>query len=67
MCIVIRPQYAALKEELEKTFLGQKDVSIIVDRRSGERRHRKEPVSVERRQTGRRKPKVGLGELVILF
>ena len=42
---------------LRSTFEGQEDVKVIVDRRYGERRTRTQPVELERRHAGRRRPK----------
>ena len=67
MCIIIRPQFAALKEKLERTFAGHEDVGIIVDRRGGERRRKKETFSLERRTAERRKARVDIVEVVISF
>lgn len=65
MDIIIRQPYAHLEEELHKTFEGQKDVSVILDRRHNHRRTCTKPVPNDRRQSGRRIPKEELVEVVI--
>ncbi len=65
MCIIIRRPYAHLGEEIRRTFKGQKDVRVVVDRRYGERRLGQQPVVVERRRADRRKSKEQLVEVVI--
>ena len=63
--IVIQQPFAHLEKELRTVFKGQEDVNIILDRRYGERRERREAVKVDRRKSGRRNPKEELAELVI--
>ena len=65
MSIIIRQPYAHLEEELLKTFEGQEDVSVILDRRYGDQRTSKQPVVKDRRQSDRRIPKEELVEVVI--
>ena len=65
MSIIISQRYAHLEEELSKTFKGQKDVKVIVDRRYGERRSSVEPVVKERRRADWRRTKEQLVEVVI--
>ena len=65
MSIIIRQPYAHLEEELRKTFEGQKDVSIILDHRYGDRRTSMQPVETDRRQSDRRIQKEELVEVVI--
>ncbi len=65
MSIIIRQPYAHLEEELRNTFEGQKDVSLILDRRYGDQRTSKQPVAKDRRQSDRRIPKEELVEVVI--
>ena len=38
MTIIVQRPYARLEKELRSTFAGQKGVTVIVDRRCGERR-----------------------------
>ena len=57
MTIIVQRPYAHLEKELRSTFAGQKGVTVIVDRRFGERRLSGQPVSVERRRADRRMPK----------
>ena len=65
MDIVIRQPYAHLEEELRNTFIGQKDVNIILDRRHGERRTGTKSIAKDRRKADRRTPKDELVEVVI--
>jgi hypothetical protein len=65
MTIIIRPRYSALGEELRRAFQGQEDVQVIVDRRAGERRTSRHPVTVERRLAERRRAMDELVEVVI--
>jgi hypothetical protein len=64
-CIIIRRRYSHLKEELQRTLKGDKDVKVLVDKRSGERRRSKQSIPLERRRADRRKPKEELVEVVI--
>jgi len=63
--IVIQQPYAHLEKELRTVFKGQDDVKIILDRRYGERRMRRQTVGAERRNADRRYPKEELAELII--
>jgi hypothetical protein len=65
MSIIIRRPYSHLEKELCKTFEGQEDVRVIVDRRHGERRTNIVPVEMEHRRTNRRNPKEELVEVFI--
>lgn len=65
MCLIIRRPYDFLEAELKKTFEGQADVTVKVDRRYDERRRKKESYPSERRRTDRRKSKQELVEVVI--
>lgn len=65
MYIIIRKQYALLEEELRKTFEGQKDVRVILDRRRDERRTGTQPEETDRRRADRRAHKEELLEVVI--
>ena len=65
MCIIIKRPYTHLEDELRRTFEGQEDVKIVVDRRYGERRVSQQPVSEDRRRADRRKTKESLVEAVI--
>jgi len=65
MCIIIRRPYAYLEAELKKTFEGQADVTVKLDRRYDERQRKKETHPSERRRTDRRKSKQELVEVVI--
>jgi hypothetical protein len=53
MSIIIRRPYAYLEGELREAFESQTDVTVVVDRRHGERRTRQESVSDERRRFDR--------------
>lgn len=65
MWIIIRRPHAYLEAELGRAFQGQRDVQVVVDRRSGERRIRAHPVAVERRGADRRSPREDLVEILI--
>ena len=65
MCIIIKRPYTHLEDELRRTFEGQEDVKISVDRRYGERRVSEQPVSEDRRRADRRKRNEPLVEAVI--
>jgi hypothetical protein len=65
MHIIIRRPHAQLEKELRRTFEGQEDVQVIVDRRYGERRTPKQPIAVDRRRGERRGQKHELVEVVI--
>ena len=64
-CIIVKRRYANLREELQRVLKGQDDVTVLIDKRRGERRRSEEPVSIERRRADRRKPKEALVEVVI--
>ncbi len=65
MSIIIRKPYAHLEEELIKTFKGQKDVQIIVDKRNGERRKTQQDIETERRHDNRRQPNEEIVDVVL--
>ena len=65
MSIIIRKPYAHLEEELIKTFKGQKDVQVIVDKRYGERRKTQQDIEKERRHDNRRQPKDEIVDVVL--
>lgn len=65
MSIIIRRPYSHLEKELCKTFEGQEDVRVIVDRRHGERRTNMQPVEMERRRSDQRSRKEELVEVFI--
>jgi len=65
ICIIIKRPYTHLEDELRRTFEGQEDVKIVVDRRYGERRASRQPVSEDRRGADRRKKKDPLVEAII--
>ncbi len=64
--IVIRPPYAYLEEELRRPFGDQRDVTIMVDKRYGERRLTQQTPDAERRRADRRRVKEELLEVVIV-
>ncbi len=64
--IVIRPPFAYLEEELRRPFDDQRDVTIMVDKRHGERRLTHQPPDAERRHGDRRRVKEELLEVVIV-
>jgi hypothetical protein len=63
--IVIQRPYGHLEDEFRRVFAGREDIKVIVDRRSGERRATRQPVSVERRRADRRRAKEELVEVLI--
>jgi hypothetical protein len=65
MSIIIRQPYTHLLKEMCKTFGGKEDVQIMVDRRRDQRRRKKQPVKLERRQADRRRPKEELVEVTL--
>ena len=65
MSIVIRQPYAHLEKELTKTFKGQEDVQVIVDKRYGERRKTQQDVDAERRKAYRRRKKEEIVDAVL--
>ncbi len=65
MSIIIRKPYAHLEEELIKTFKGQKDVQIIVDKRYAERRKTQQDIEIERRHDNRRQLKDEIVDVVL--
>ena len=65
MSIIIRQPYAHLEEELIKTFKGQKDVQVILDKRYAERRKTQQDVEIERRHADRRQPNEEIVDVVL--
>ncbi len=65
MSIIIRQPYAHLEEELIKTFKGQKDVQVILDKRYAERRKTQQDVEMERRHDNRRQPNEEIVDVVL--
>jgi hypothetical protein len=65
MSIIVRQPYSHLEKELLKTFKGQEDVRVLVDKRKGERRLISDSVAVDRRRSDRRSPKEELVEVVL--
>ncbi len=65
MSIIIRKPYGHLEEELTKTFKGQKDVQVILDKRYAERRKTQQDVEMERRHADRRQPNEEIVDVVI--
>lgn len=65
MVIVIRQPYAYLEAELRRTFEGQEDVEVIVDRRSPERPTTQPRAEAERPRDDRRRPKEQILEVII--
>jgi hypothetical protein len=65
MHIVVQRPYAYLQDELQRSFVGEADVKVTVDRRSGERRTRVESVSFERRRADRRQHVEGIIDVVL--
>ena len=65
MSIIIRQPYTHLLKEMCKTFGGKEDVTVMVDRRHGQRRAESQPVKLERRQAERRRPTQELVEVTL--
>ena len=65
MTIIVQRPYARLEKELRSTFAGQKGVTVIVDRRFGERRVAGQTVALERRRADRRTPKQELVRVLL--
>jgi hypothetical protein len=65
MHIVVSPQFAFLEEVLRSAFENESDVTVGVDRRRGERRKSRRPVTSEKRNKERRRLKAELVEVVI--
>ena len=65
MSIIVRRPYDYLIRDLQKVFKGQEDVKVKTDSRYGQRRTKKESVSIERRQADRRITKETLVDVVI--
>ena len=63
--IIICQPYAHREKELRGAFKGEDDVEVMVDRRYGERRKKKQPITLERRRSVRRRSKEDLLEVVI--
>jgi hypothetical protein len=66
MSIIIRQPYTHLLKEMCRTFGGDEDVTVMIDRRCGQRRREKQPVELERRRIDRRRPKEELVEVTLL-
>ena len=62
--VVVHGPFASLIPDLLNVFKGDRDVQVIADRRSGERRTKKGPVSLDCRRTERRETKPELLEVV---
>ena len=62
--VVVRRPFVSLIPDLLTVFKKDRDVQVIADRRSGERRRRKETVSLDRRRSERRERKAELLEVV---
>ena len=65
MSIIIRQPYTHLLKEMSRTFGGNEDVMVIVDRRYGQRRMERQAVKLERRRIDRRMPKEELVEVTL--
>jgi hypothetical protein len=65
MHIVVQRRYAYLQDELHRSFVGEADVKVTVDRRRGERRTRDASVSFERRRADRRQHVEGIIDVVL--
>jgi hypothetical protein len=63
--VVLERPYDFLKRQLESVLAGQSEMMIVVDRRYGERRRKKEFVSPERRNCDRRTTKGMIGSAII--
>ena len=65
MSIVIRQPFTHLLKEMCKTFRGKEDVTVMLDRRCGQRRTERQSVKLERRQAERRRPTQELVEVTL--
>ena len=65
MHIVIKPPYKDLMEEMSSTFSGHEDVTVLVDRRNGERRSKEQAIATERRHSVRRRKKESIVEVIL--
>ena len=65
MSVVIQQPFAHLEKELREIFDGQGDVRVIMDKRNGDRRIKKQAVGLDRRSANRRSPKKELIEVVM--
>jgi hypothetical protein len=59
LLIVVRPNYMALYEHLQRWVLGAPDVKVLVDRRAADRRSATCPVTDERRSVRTRRIRRG--------
>jgi len=66
MYVVLRRPYAYLQDGLRRSFEGQEEVQVMVDRRQRERRQASQPVASDRRRTDRRAPTEELLQIVIM-
>lgn len=53
--LVIGRQCAHMQQELATALQGRKDIQVVLDRRYGQRRADKQPISPDRRRTDRRR------------
>jgi hypothetical protein len=65
MHIIVQRPYAYLQDELHRSFVGEADVEVTVDRRTGKRRTRVESVSFDRRRADRRQRVEGIVDVVL--
>ncbi|MCF8038155.1 MAG: hypothetical protein K9K79_02465 [Desulfohalobiaceae bacterium] len=63
--VVISQAFAPMKNEIRKSFAGQTETQVIVDRRNAERRSQEVQVDRDRRQEARRKPKASILHVIL--
>lgn len=54
LLLVVSPKEAGLYQYLQRTFVGLREVKVIVERRASDRRCQRHPVAEERRHGDRR-------------
>jgi hypothetical protein len=59
---IVRRDEAGLRDRLRMAFTGTPAVQVILDRRTGERRRRRQPVGADRRRGDRRWPTLSASE-----
>jgi hypothetical protein len=65
MSIIIQRPYAHIEKEMNRVFGREEDVTVITDRRYGERRATEKPITMERRRDDRRTSKETMVQVVL--
>ena len=63
--LILERPYDFLEKQFQNAFEGQSGTMVLVNRRHGERRQKKELFSPERRQTDRRASQGKIGSAII--